>query len=245
MTWKLWSYPIPFSFQGFTVVHCACHGKCPELGRSYLHFTVLIDRSFRIAEHGMLNLNSMVLLYLVPKFISLPYTALSSVSIHWMGADQNWQGLFLLAWRKKWLWNFFKKIFSMKRDDGGFLSSQPPMVTFGLPLPSASLMLLIHGLKLIPWYQRKQQLHVLPAHFLKTQSRKLPGASMNINPKIFWTALLIGEYRFLLPLSYTRQILHSLCMWRSVRQRSRAEKYQIKQNKSPPQQPQTGHTPQA
>lgn len=86
MMWKLWSYPTPFSFQGFIVVHWACCGKCPEIGRSYPHFSIMTDMSFGIAEYRHTKLNSMVLLHLVHKCISLPYTALSSVSIHWVGA---------------------------------------------------------------------------------------------------------------------------------------------------------------
>lgn len=139
MTWKFWSYPIPFSFQGFTVVHCAYCGKWPKLGRSYPHFTVMIDMRFGIAERGMLNLNSMVLLYLVPKFISLPYTALSSVSIHRVGTDQNWHGVFLTCLKEKWLWKIFFKIFSVKRDGGAFC------------LPSLLWLLLFFHCHLHPW----------------------------------------------------------------------------------------------
>lgn len=35
------------------MVYCAGFGKCPELGRSYPLFTIMIDMSFGIAQHGV------------------------------------------------------------------------------------------------------------------------------------------------------------------------------------------------
>lgn len=131
-----------------------------------------------------------------------------------------------LVWRKNGHRRFFYYSFPWKGIEGLSLF----LVTFVLPLPSASLMFLI--CVLIPLLSEGRTATCSPCPLPKAQSRKLPKASMNIKPKSFWRALLTGAYRLLLPPSDTRQIQWSMCIWRSAGPRGRAEK-RLNKSKAP------------
>lgn len=134
----------------------ACYGKCPELGRMYPHFTIKLDMSFGTAEHGINTSTECFYCMWCPNlFPCLILYLILSQSTGWWELTQ---GISYLLEGKMVMEDFLKNLFYGK-GWWSFLSSQSPMITFILPLPSASLMLLIHGLKLIPWYESKQPLH--------------------------------------------------------------------------------------